>query len=63
MDKDILPEEFRSIQMHADAMSIYNKVGLERYFSLPTWGTDVMRAYQLLSTLQEDGSANYHTGI
>ena len=30
----ILPEEFRQIQVHADAMAIYDKVGLESYFSL-----------------------------
>ena len=47
----ILPEEIRQIQVHADAMAIYTKVGLESYFSLPAWGMDVQKAHQLLSTL------------
>ena len=41
----ILPEEFRQIQVHADAMVIYTKVGLESYFSFPSWGMDVQRAH------------------
>ena len=35
-------------------MAIYTKVGLESYFSLPSWGMDVLRAHQLITTLQED---------
>ena len=53
----ILLEEFRQIQVHADAMAIYTKVGLEFYFSLPSWGMDVLRAHQLITTLQDDGTA------
>ena len=53
----ILPEEIRQIQVHTDAMAIYTKVGLESYFSLPAWGMDVQKAHQLITTLQEDGTA------
>ena len=54
----ILPEEIRQIQVHTDAMAIYTKVGLESYFSLPAWGMDVQKACQLITTLQDDGSAS-----
>ena len=54
----IWPEEFRRIQAHDDdAMAVFSRVGLDPYFSLPAWGVDVERAYQLLSTIEEDGSA------
>ena len=53
----ILPEEFQQIQVHTNAMAIYIKVGLESYFSLLSWGMDVLQAHQLLTTLQDDGTA------
>ena len=53
----ILLEEFRQIQVHTDAMEIYTKVGLESYFSLPSWGMDILWAHQLITTLQEDQTA------
>ena len=38
-------------------MKIYEKVGLSQYFSLPPWGIDVKRAYQVISTLTDEGAA------
>ena len=38
-------------------MAIYTKVGRESYLSLPEWGMDVQRAHQLITSLQEDGTA------
>ena len=52
----ILLEKFQKIQVHIDAMAIYVKGGLESYFSLPSWGMDVLQAHQLLTTLQDDGT-------
>ena len=53
----ILPEKFRKMQVHANAMAIYGKVGLESYFSLPSLGMDILRAHQVLTTLQANGMA------
>lgn len=53
----ILPENFQQMCRHSDVEKIFTGVGLSQYFSLPPWGTDVKRAYQLLSTLDEDGNA------
>ena len=53
----ILLEELKRIQVHTNAMAIYTKVGLESYFLLPSWGMDVLQAHQMITTLQEDGTA------
>lgn len=53
----ILPEEIRKIAVHNDIMPFFTKVGMDVYFSLPAWGADVKRSYQLLNSLKEDGTA------
>ena len=53
----ILPEEVKAIGIHNDVMPVFSKVGLEAYFSLPAWGIYTKRSYQLLTTLEVDGTA------
>ena len=53
----ILPEEFWQYNKHGACSDIFSKVGLGGYFSLPAWGMDIKRCYQLLETLNEDGEA------
>ena len=54
----ILPENLQLLSKHHDTARIFDKVGLTPYFSLPPWGLDVKRSYQLLNTLTEEGTAN-----
>lgn len=53
----LMPDNFQPIGTHKESMKVYSKVGLQVYFSLPPWGMDVKRCYQLLSTLDEEGNA------
>ena len=53
----IVPENLQLLAQHNDAMKIYEKVGLSQYFSLPPWGIDVKRAYEVISTLTDEGVA------
>ena len=54
----IMPKNLQLLAQHNDAAKIFEKVGLLPYFSLPLWGIDVKRSYQLINTLTEEGTAN-----
>ena len=41
----IFPEEFWQFHKHVSCTDIFSKVGLDGYFSLPSWGMDVKRSY------------------
>ena len=49
-------ENLQLLAQHNDAAKIFEKVGLLQYFSLPPWGIDVKRSYQIISTLTEEGT-------
>lgn len=53
----IMPKNLQLLALHNDAMKIYEKVGLAQYFSLLPWGIDIKRAYQVISTLTDEGVA------
>lgn len=53
----IIPDNIEQMYRHADVMKLFSKVGLQHYLSLPAWETDIKRSYQLLNTLDEDGTA------
>lgn len=54
---NMLPNNFWAMQAHSDLVEFYRRLGLARYFSLPPWGIDVKRAWQLMTTIGEDGMA------
>ncbi|KAI5078964.1 hypothetical protein GOP47_0006635 [Adiantum capillus-veneris] len=53
----ILPDNLQMLVRHQDVVTIYSKVALVPYLPLPPWGMDVKRAYQMLSSLTEEGTA------
>ena len=38
-------------------IQIFKKLGIEEYFKLPPCGVDVQRAYELMTTMNKDGTA------
>ena len=38
-------------------LQVFKKLGIEEYFRLPPCGVDVQRAYELMTTMNEDGLA------
>ena len=51
-----LPDSFARVQRKKECMEIFKKVGLDGYFSLPPYGIDLKRSYELLSTIDKDGN-------
>ena len=46
-------------KLHEDPVcqNAFNKVGLEKYFQLPPWGVDIQRAYELMTSIDDNGLA------
>lgn len=51
------PDSFFKIPQMPRCQNILRQSGLDGYFSLPPWGVDVQRAYELMTTIDDDGVA------
>lgn len=55
---NMLPDNFWAMQTHNDLIEFFYRMGLGRFFSLQPWGIDVKRAWQLMTSIEEDGIAH-----
>lgn len=53
----ILPDSFFNLHQAQLCMDIFKMVGLDGYFKLAPSGLDFQRAYELITTISEDGVA------
>ncbi|MCO5554079.1 hypothetical protein L7F22_007605 [Adiantum nelumboides] len=53
----IMPREIWTLHRRLKVASTVRAVHLEQFFRLPPWGTDYMRAHELMSSIQYDGKA------
>lgn len=53
----ILPDIFFDFNKAPGVIEVFEKVGLDGYFKLDLWGVDTQRAYELMTTIDEDGVA------
>ncbi|MCO5584281.1 hypothetical protein L7F22_038205 [Adiantum nelumboides] len=53
----IMPREIWTLHRRPKVASTVRAVHLENFFRLPPWGTDYMRAHELMSSIQYDGKA------
>ncbi|MCO5601383.1 hypothetical protein L7F22_055503 [Adiantum nelumboides] len=53
----IMPREIWTLHRRPKVASAVRAVHLEQFFRLPPWGTDYMRAHELMSSIQYDGKA------
>lgn len=53
----ILPDSFFALHKAEPNMDIFKKVGLDGYFGLEPWGVDHQRAYELMTSIDQDGVA------
>ncbi|MCO5603255.1 hypothetical protein L7F22_057403 [Adiantum nelumboides] len=53
----IMPREIWTLHRRPEVASAVRAVHLEQFFRLPPWGTDYMRAHELMSSIQYDGKA------
>ncbi|MCO5563178.1 hypothetical protein L7F22_016815 [Adiantum nelumboides] len=53
----IMPREIWTLHKRPDVADPVKAVHLEQFFKLPPWGTDYMRAHELMSSIQYDGKA------
>ncbi|MCO5607075.1 hypothetical protein L7F22_061267 [Adiantum nelumboides] len=53
----IMPREIWTLHQRPEVASAVRAVHLEQFFRLPPWGTDYMRAHELMSSIQYDGKA------
>ncbi|MCO5606733.1 hypothetical protein L7F22_060923 [Adiantum nelumboides] len=53
----IMPREIWTLHQKPEVASAVRAVHLEQFFRLPPWGTDYMRAHELMSSIQYDGKA------
>ncbi|MCO5563266.1 hypothetical protein L7F22_016903 [Adiantum nelumboides] len=53
----IMPREIWTLHRRPKISSAIRAVHLENFFRLPPWGTDYMRAHELMSSIQYDGKA------
>ncbi|MCO5576761.1 hypothetical protein L7F22_030580 [Adiantum nelumboides] len=51
----IMPREIWTLHRRPEVASAIKAVHLEHFFRLPPWGTDYMRAHELMSSIQYDG--------
>lgn len=51
-------DNFWALQTHNDITEFFARMGLARYFSLRPWGIDVKRAWQLMTSIEEDGTTH-----
>ncbi|MCO5563971.1 hypothetical protein L7F22_017624 [Adiantum nelumboides] len=53
----IMPREIWTLHRRPEVASAVRAVHLEQFFRLPPWGTNYMRAHELMSSIQYDGKA------
>ncbi|MCO5558987.1 hypothetical protein L7F22_012578 [Adiantum nelumboides] len=53
----IMPREIWTLHRRPEVSSAVRAVHLEEFFILPPWGTDYMRAHELMSSIQYNGKA------
>ncbi|MCO5613456.1 hypothetical protein L7F22_067732 [Adiantum nelumboides] len=53
----IMPREIWTLHRRPEVASAVRAMHLEQFFRLPPWGTDYMRAHELMSSIQYDGKA------
>ncbi|MCO5599603.1 hypothetical protein L7F22_053709 [Adiantum nelumboides] len=53
----IMPREIWTLHRKPEVASAVRAVQLEQFFRLSPWGTDYMRAHELMSSIQYDGKA------
>ncbi|MCO5584064.1 hypothetical protein L7F22_037986 [Adiantum nelumboides] len=53
----IMHREIWTLHRRPEVASAVRAVHLEQFFRLPPWGTDYMRAHELMSSIQYDGKA------
>ncbi|MCO5612812.1 hypothetical protein L7F22_067083 [Adiantum nelumboides] len=53
----IMPREIWTLHRRSEVSSAVRAVHLENFFRLPPWGTDYMRAHELMSSIQYDCKA------
>ncbi|MCO5548009.1 hypothetical protein L7F22_001465 [Adiantum nelumboides] len=53
----IMPRDNWTLHKRPKVASAVRAVHLEQFFRLPPWGTDYMRAHELMSSIQYDGKA------
>ncbi|MCO5606674.1 hypothetical protein L7F22_060863 [Adiantum nelumboides] len=53
----IMPKEIWTLHRRPEVSSAVRAVHLQNFFRLPPWGTDYMRAHELMSSIQYDGKA------
>ncbi|MCO5568518.1 hypothetical protein L7F22_022217 [Adiantum nelumboides] len=53
----IMPREIWTLHRKSKVSRAVRAVHLENFFRLPPWGTDYMRAHELMSSIQYDGKA------
>ncbi|MCO5605538.1 hypothetical protein L7F22_059721 [Adiantum nelumboides] len=53
----IMPQEIWTLHRRPEVVDLIRAVHLEQFFRLPPWGTDYMRAHELMSSIQYDGKA------
>ncbi|MCO5552530.1 hypothetical protein L7F22_006042 [Adiantum nelumboides] len=51
----IMPSEIWTLHKRPKVASAVRAIHLEQFFRLPPWGTDYMRAHELMSSIQHDG--------
>ena len=51
----VLPDSFFKLHQVKPCIEIFEKVGLDNYFKLDPWEVDFQRAYELMTTINEDG--------
>ena len=52
-----LPKTFFDLQNDKEVKEVFRKIQMEDYFSLPPWGVDYQRSYELKTTLNMEGHA------
>ncbi|MCO5571360.1 hypothetical protein L7F22_025098 [Adiantum nelumboides] len=53
----IMPQEILTLHQKPKVIKAVRATQLNTFFRLPPWGTDYMRAHELMSTIQYDGQA------
>ncbi|MCO5558512.1 hypothetical protein L7F22_012097 [Adiantum nelumboides] len=53
----IMPREIWTLHRRPEVSSAVRAVHLDNFFRLPPWGTDYLRAHELMSSIQHDGKA------
>ena len=51
------PKTFFNLHNDKEVKEVLRKIQMEDYFSLPPWGVDYQRSYELMTTLNMEGHA------